>query len=331
MNKKNWRSIKGDKWGLSKNRKVLTYNFNLPNNNFGVVEEEGKIFLCEDGSKIEKCEQCKEKCKKVKICSFATELCKRRCYGNNCRTLDTRLKFAENYAFSKSDNFVSEMKDKIEKILKMEKNKKIYFRIHSIGEYYSKEYFEKWLKIAEFFVNKKIEFVSYTKRYDILWMHDCKKHPIPSNFKILISVMPDTFWEKYIIEGKEYTGNNLEKLIEQLSEKYNSSIYLVGYKEMLDKMFDKKLAGEKNRMDYMLCRLHEDKQCIKDCVECYEKKSKNYIIEYMRNKDRLVNVKNDMKWLIREKDKNDVFLELPGNNSEELEENLNKIIKNYIG
>ena len=80
----------------------------------------------------------------VKTCPFATESCKRLCYARKAeRVYPSVLPCREkNFQASKSPDFV----EKVIEIIKKEKdNRVLVVRIHESGDFYNKEYAEKWL------------------------------------------------------------------------------------------------------------------------------------------------------------------------------------------
>lgn len=74
-----------------------------------------------------------------------------------------------NWVLAEQDDFVVRILGEILK-WRPKKNQKIIIRIHASGDFYSKEYLEKWMKIALItkLKNKDYEFVAYTKSYNEL-------------------------------------------------------------------------------------------------------------------------------------------------------------------
>ena len=125
-------------------------------------------------------------------CPYATELCKKVCYGRGSQELFKRVYNVRKNNFEESlkDTFVNDMINIINFNLqrKKYKNKTILFRIHEAGDFYSQEYTDKWFDIANYFKDeKRIIFQCYTKSLPFI-----KDKEFLSNFKIMYSIMPDT-------------------------------------------------------------------------------------------------------------------------------------------
>ena len=89
-----------------------------------------------------------------KTCPFATEMCYNACYARKAEIAypDCLPAREKNLAFSKTDEFVPFMIKALHYIasLKAYRNAEhITIRIHESGDFYSVEYLEKWLDIAE--------------------------------------------------------------------------------------------------------------------------------------------------------------------------------------
>jgi len=110
-----------------------------------------------------------------KSCTFATELCKLYCYAKkgNFRYEHVRTVHEENYQETLKDSFVEDM------IKQLSKNER-FFRIHVKGDFYSLEYFNKWVQIAERV--PYITFMAYTRNIHVLQLNR------PKNLKILITI-----------------------------------------------------------------------------------------------------------------------------------------------
>lgn len=104
----------------------------------------------------------------VITCPFRTQMCESACYALKAeRMYPTVAKRRDmNLEFSKTDDFVPAMIEQIEYELSRKKNKgkTVFFRIHESGDFYSAEYMNKWVEIANHFKgNRKIVFMAYTK------------------------------------------------------------------------------------------------------------------------------------------------------------------------
>jgi hypothetical protein len=72
---------------------------------------------------------------------------------------------------------------------KKNQEKTVFFRIHSAGDFYSQNYFDKWVMITNFFKDDdRIVFEAYTKSLPFILHHN----PEDINITLVYSVMPDT-------------------------------------------------------------------------------------------------------------------------------------------
>ena len=127
----------------------------------------------------------------VVTCPFRTTACEHSCYARKAECsypscLPCRY---SNLDASKEKAFIDNMIAMIEDLLSKPSYKackKIVYRIHESGDFYSQEYFSKWLKIAKHFRdNKKLVFVAYTKSVNFV-------HDVPANMVIRYSIWDDT-------------------------------------------------------------------------------------------------------------------------------------------
>lgn len=106
-------------------------------------------------------------------CPYKTKLCERKCFAKkNERFKNVRDSRRRNLEETKKNSFVQDMINILKYQLKRPKtkNKKIFVRIHTSGDFYNLDYFEKWIKIANYFKgNDKILFQAYTKSMPILY------------------------------------------------------------------------------------------------------------------------------------------------------------------
>ena len=108
-------------------------------------------------------------------CPFAGE-CVKFCYAQKGTYVWSNVSpaFEKRYELSKTDGFINLM---INEIIK----KKVEFvRVHDSGDYYSKEYLNKWFTIAERL--PKVKFYSYTNSVKMI-----KDASIPNNFDFIFS------------------------------------------------------------------------------------------------------------------------------------------------
>ena len=98
-------------------------------------------------------------CRRIPICK--KQECFKYCYYNKIIRIYPRQDsfLMENYKDTLKKSFVDEMNKQLSKM-----NIR-YFRIHSCGEFYNQDYFNKWVRIAS--SNKEIIFYTYTRNTDL--------------------------------------------------------------------------------------------------------------------------------------------------------------------
>ena len=102
------------------------------------------------------------------------------CYvsqGYGYRMPNTRAKMEMNLGLSLSEYFIEDIYKSLKKY-----KKATHVRIHDSGDFYSKEYLAKWLKIIR--DNPELTFYAYTKRIS---MFKAIKDYIPENFIVIFS------------------------------------------------------------------------------------------------------------------------------------------------
>lgn len=108
-----------------------------------------------------------------KCCPYATEMCKKRCFAKKNETFKGVMDSRErNLEETKKDTFVKDMVKHFEYHLERPKNKdkQIIVRIHTSGDFYSIDYFDKWVRIAKHFKgSNRILFQAYTKSIRYVW------------------------------------------------------------------------------------------------------------------------------------------------------------------
>ena len=94
-------------------------------------------------------------------CPFADE-CIKFCYARKCAYIWSNVSpaFEKRYELSKTIEFVELMNDEIRR------KRADYVRVHDSGDYYSKEYLNKWFLIAE--LNPRVRFYSYTNNVKMI-------------------------------------------------------------------------------------------------------------------------------------------------------------------
>ena len=151
-------------------------------------------------------------------CPFRTALCERFCYARKAekyRGASVTTPRKKHFEMSKQADFVLNMIFTIETELARPKNKekKIVFRIHESGDFYNRDYANKWLDIMRYFENNnKLVFVAYTK--SVAYFDGVT---LPKNFCLLASVWSDTTPENMDIIRRNnfriytaYKGHELE-------------------------------------------------------------------------------------------------------------------------
>ena len=118
-------------------------------------------------------------------CPFA-DACVKFCYAKKGAYIWSNVQpaFEKRYQLSKTNKFIPAMIDEIV-------NKRPdYVRVHDSGDYYSKQYLQKWLRIAKTF--PEVNFYSYTNCIKMF-----KDIELPSNYDIIFS---DSGKQKHLID-----------------------------------------------------------------------------------------------------------------------------------
>ena len=131
-------------------------------------------------------------------CPNSTPECRKNCYARKSeirfpKALQSRIL---NKIESEEPYFIERMIHSIYAYAnkKSWQNKTIYFRIHESGDFYSQEYFNKWVDIASYFNELEyssidIVFLAYTKSFDFVLN---RYGAIPDNLIIRASIWEDT-------------------------------------------------------------------------------------------------------------------------------------------
>jgi hypothetical protein len=124
-------------------------------------------------------------------CPNSTKLCRKFCYAKKAERLypSVRKSRTEQMEESTKSDFVENMINTINWQLgcRSIKGKKIYFRIHESGDFYSQKYFNNWVAISKVFPD--IKFMAYTKSVKYIKNTEMS---IPSNFVLRYSIWDDT-------------------------------------------------------------------------------------------------------------------------------------------
>jgi len=139
----------------------------------------------------------------LKTCPGKTEFCSRLCYGLKGRFTRQRIRelVQNNLEASRQPDFVERM---IREILKAKPEA---FRLHVIGDFYSVEYVEKWLEIADRLPD--VKFFGSTRSWRVLGLRDAvtRLRDLP-NLYLRASIdlshldQPSHSWGVWSIEGK---------------------------------------------------------------------------------------------------------------------------------
>jgi hypothetical protein len=122
-------------------------------------------------------------------CPMADE-CVKFCYAKKGAYIWSNVQpaFENRYQLSKTNYFVGAMNDEIKR------KKPDYVRVHDSGDYYSKAYLQKWIKIA--IHNPDVKFYSYTNMVDMIL-----NTSLPSNYDIIFS---DSGKQKHLINERKH-------------------------------------------------------------------------------------------------------------------------------
>lgn len=125
-------------------------------------------------------------------CKHKTKICNKICYAlQGVYNYPTNKEhYNSNLRLSESPEFVAEIIQEITSDIK-------YIRIHPVGDFYSQEYFDKWVNIAQLY--PEVTFLAYTRNYDI----DCSKKP--HNMTLYYSIDYTTKKLNPTIKLKAYT------------------------------------------------------------------------------------------------------------------------------
>lgn len=135
-----------------------------------------------------------------KTCPYSTEMCRKRCFAKKNETFSgVRFSRERNLEETKKDTFVNDMINHLEYHLSRPKTKDkvIFVRINTSGDFYDLDCLKKWVCISEYFKgNKNILFQAYTKSMPILNQYllskDTEKDISDINIKFVWSIWKDT-------------------------------------------------------------------------------------------------------------------------------------------
>lgn len=164
----------------------------------------------------------------VRTCPFKTPMCEKSCYARKAERLYPQVLPAReaNFEASLQNDFAERMIDTIKYYLasKAFAGKKVIFRIHESGDFYNREYAQKWVNVARHFEKvPNIVFLAYTK--SLKYVVDCgySKASFPKNLILRASVWADTTSEQLdtiaTYDMPIYTALAKQEFVE-MSDKY---------------------------------------------------------------------------------------------------------------
>lgn len=105
----------------------------------------------------------------VKTCPYASEQCLKYCYAQKNRYVFEKKQrnMEENLQATFETGFITAMAKALQNDM--------YFRIHTSGDFYDLEYYEKWVRIAERAKHCKI--LAYTRNLEVLHKYHNEEHP----------------------------------------------------------------------------------------------------------------------------------------------------------
>jgi hypothetical protein len=132
--------------------------------------------------------------------------CVKFCYAKKGFYLLSAQYAEKKYEITKKDNFINLMIDDIKR------KKANYIRVHDSGDYYSKKYLNKWLKIAKSLPS--VKFYSYTNNINQIKKAYSKKE-IPNNFDFIFS---DSGKQSHLIDIKKDRYTKIFKSLDDLKK-----------------------------------------------------------------------------------------------------------------
>lgn len=127
----------------------------------------------------------------VTTCPYRTPMCEKACYARKAeRMYNQVLPCRENNLVeSQKTSFTYDMIESIRYYLQLPKNvgKRCYFRIHESGDFYNREYVNKWIYIASQL--PEVKFLAYTK--SVRYFTDIME-TVPDNMVIRYSIWADS-------------------------------------------------------------------------------------------------------------------------------------------
>lgn len=200
------------------------------------------------------------------ICLEAPEICKEICYAYRRQKGREKIVYGgreKNYRATLDHDFVYQMQQRIRGTIKYYQRREvqIIYRIHESGDFYSTEYLQKWVAIADLFKDQgHVRFMAYTKNIELLNQYlKMKGFRLKDiNIKFKYSVMQLREYEGKIFKN---TFDQQEKLAVAEELRKQGLTYYTLYAS------DEDLPQETKQLK--ICRLHEGSSC-SDCgMKCY--------------------------------------------------------------
>lgn len=127
----------------------------------------------------------------VKTCPYSTPHCRKFCYAVKAERFypDCLPARQRNLKASRADDFADLMTAYIRRVMSgkaYREAESVVVRIHESGDFYSQEYFDKWLQIANDCADlPNVHFMAYTKSLPFV-------HDVPVNMTVRSSIWDDT-------------------------------------------------------------------------------------------------------------------------------------------
>jgi hypothetical protein len=129
----------------------------------------------------------------VKSCTGSTPLCRRYCYARQSMqySCQSQKAWTVNYFVARYHPAILE-----QRLSEYIADKKpVLFRIHSSGDFFSREYLELWYRVARSFPDTR--FLAFTKNFTLDYSSK------PDNLVVMYSVFPDTDYSKIPVDGNQ--------------------------------------------------------------------------------------------------------------------------------
>jgi hypothetical protein len=162
----------------------------------------------------------------VKTCPYRTAQCEKSCYARKAERLyPSVLPCRENnLELSKRKDFSGLVVDALHPFVVRNAGKTVVVRIHESGDFYSLNYFGKWVAVAKWFEMegyRNVVFLAYTKSIPMVLKCGYGNDTFPKNFVIRSSIWDDTaperIWETDFYSMPIYTAFPKNQLAEKVA------------------------------------------------------------------------------------------------------------------